>query len=195
MVFLLCSEQKNLLIFQCEHLYLPYCLPALSSTRVSALARQDNFCWFLRQPAPRVHSDTFQEAERNQTLTPTPPPFPDLGRRKSCNGVCTHPSLSSEHLQIIARACISLLKMLRDRGESKDTENRHCQWKKQNKMKFSGVWTDRSSPFPESLIARQYEQRASPSLTRTNPWWAWGSRGEFRSLTLLFTGACKSGCP
>lgn len=51
-VFPLRAEQKNLLLFQREHLYLPCCLPALGSTKDSAPARQDNFCWFLRQPSP-----------------------------------------------------------------------------------------------------------------------------------------------
>lgn len=73
-----CVQSRKTFHFQPEHLYLPCFFPALGSTRGSALARHDEFCWFLRQPSPALPSG---HIAGDQTHTQTPPACPGVSNR------------------------------------------------------------------------------------------------------------------
>lgn len=66
-----CVQSRKTFHFQPEHLYLPCFFPALGSTRGSALARHDKFCWFLRQPSPAHPSGHISGGGRKSNPNPS----------------------------------------------------------------------------------------------------------------------------
>lgn len=170
MVFLFCADQKNLILFQHECSYLPYCCPALSSKEDPALARQDHFCWFLRQPSQHVYADTFQEVKRNQVYTQTTLFFfPDLDSRKSCNGVCAY----------IHLCCLSIFRRPWHLCATRSSRCSETEVKvnllKRGIICYKANQNEVFRHVGKQIVIIHWDTGSMSVWTeKKNPWWAWG---------------------